>query len=1235
MQKTNANNFKLSVLALACLSVMSSFSLADTITVNNAHELGTNNELKDQNQIIKIGGSGIVGSTHEVIQIAINSTDNTITSDAISPAYLKNIRFNNSNNLKQISNINFINAKNGGFLIVDSDLNKGIELAKNNVFYGGKAKFVTMFNHAKLEDNYFVNNKGDDGYVVDYVINGVQTFSNNYLLFNNTNNKKGVFGIDARDAADNEIHTIHLKDSVFYGNKDGGNNYGLYFTGGVIHKNITHNLELSSTNYMFNGIGMDDDQNIKLNISQQDANAIWYLGGTTNIANGSIDIKGGELVLVKNGTTDSAINLTNGSNFALNGGKISGIGSIKANEINLNSGTIEVINTNLNEELKETDFTNRDENSLTFRDENIKGKLKPITNNDLLANGINLEGNIIFGGDLTYNVNVKDDFSQASSINAKAATFKKGFTLNIQNINFKPAYDANNQASANANAANAYVSIINSDGVDFKDENTFECGDYENCMYLNVKHDGKDFSTDDIYSITNRITFAELPNELRIAKVLAWQNTAQNSEQKYLAHGTFNIDEGKTFTLSGVLKNHSNLDSSKNVFGWDGKSLTKKGKGTLVLAGKNEYSGDTTVADGTLDLGSSTNKDAVIAGAVSLNKETLFNNYGSIAGKVETSGRLFENYGTIGGAVNINNGTFNNRQTGEIKGDVNIAAGSWFNNAGSVNGKVEVNGILSAFNGSKFNNTVNINSGGIFRLGGDEVQELKFTKDINFAKDSTLEIRIKDKDNYDKLSSTDGIVNIAAGAKLWLKSYGNGASGITKDWDLDQGQPFTIITAKEINGNFVRVEDSFNKDFLNVSENKGSEYQIIIKRIKKYDPNEDNDPGKSPSEIKESGNKDNNYVKYAESTNQEAVANVINGLDDNNDLKKIIDVQFGLNSPHDKSYIPNAYNALSGEIYAAIGSVIQTNHSQLREVLNTRFSTNLENAKPAANLMRHYNLTKGSDNALLWLAAFGGNNSFKQTSNLSKVSSNNNGLLFGLDRVINPNNNLFGGFVFGQESATIKMSNARNSESTVNAAHIGVYLGSQIDAIKLRGGFTFSDMSIKTKRSVDFINEQLKGRQDAKQTGLFVEGATDLNFAFTKATFTPYANLAAVKLSIDDADEEGGKSALKIASSSSTVTSFTLGSRASYELSKADIFADAAYRYTNASSKDGAHYILSDAGKQQFKVQGSNLAENSFVLGGGVNFALSKTNQIGFDAKASLGSKQKDYAANLNFAASF
>lgn len=85
------------------------------------------------------------------------------------------------------------------------------------------------------------------------------------------------------------------------------------------------------------------------------------------------------------------------------------------------------------------------------------------------------------------------------------------------------------------------------------------------------------------------------PKKLELSYKLRW-----NEVDKTKSGGNFTIAENGTFRLATALADVAGVDTATNDFKWDGKSLTKKGAGTLELAAASTYSGATTVEAGTL-----------------------------------------------------------------------------------------------------------------------------------------------------------------------------------------------------------------------------------------------------------------------------------------------------------------------------------------------------------------------------------------------------------------------------------------------------------------------------------------------------------------------------------------------------------------------------------------------------------------------------------------------------------
>jgi outer membrane autotransporter protein len=109
----------------------------------------------------------------------------------------------------------------------------------------------------------------------------------------------------------------------------------------------------------------------------------------------------------------------------------------------------------------------------------------------------------------------------------------------------------------------------------------------------------------DIYNVFN-LSLADSGKTLQLASTLVWTNTAGAS------HGTFNIAAGGTFAPGLALADRSPGPGFTAHDGWDGKSLTKTGAGTLDLTAAAAYTGTTLIQTGTLRL---TAPDAIASSA--------------------------------------------------------------------------------------------------------------------------------------------------------------------------------------------------------------------------------------------------------------------------------------------------------------------------------------------------------------------------------------------------------------------------------------------------------------------------------------------------------------------------------------------------------------------------------------------------------------------------------------------
>ncbi|MGF3907775.1 autotransporter outer membrane beta-barrel domain-containing protein [Salmonella enterica] len=248
--------------------------------------------------------------------------------------------------------------------------------------------------------------------------------------------------------------------------------------------------------------------------------------------------------------------------------------------------------------------------------------------------------------DLTTESGGNTEIGAGSTLQATTLTQKSDSTLTI-NLNSNTADPVIHAASQVSLAGTLDITgvgdVLDSDPASTDDLDTFTliasdktiAGDFEKLTVAGMDADLADFIT-----VDGRIDDTGKQYELTTA--LTWY--ADRDDAVTDAHGTFNLTNADgSFAVNTVLENVDATLDPDSATDWDGKSLIKRGAGTLILGAQNTYSGDTDVQEGALWLAeTATIGSAGSAQAVNIAANAAFGGHNAtVNGHVNNLGSLY------------------------------------------------------------------------------------------------------------------------------------------------------------------------------------------------------------------------------------------------------------------------------------------------------------------------------------------------------------------------------------------------------------------------------------------------------------------------------------------------------------------------------------------------------------------------------------------------------------------
>ncbi|HFG7811113.1 TPA: fibronectin-binding autotransporter adhesin ShdA [Salmonella enterica subsp. enterica serovar Java] len=256
---------------------------------------------------------------------------------------------------------------------------------------------------------------------------------------------------------------------------------------------------------------------------------------------------------------------------------------------------------------------------LTLSGDNSYSGTTTITDGTLIAANVNALG----GGDVdnagTLKLDAEGEFNLANVTTQSGATteLSKGTTLNVDSLTQQADSTLNidlsktNGESAITADSVSLAGALNITGIGnvtdswtpeaytytLIDSDSAITSDFDDLTIAGMNREDVDF-----LAIDGKVDEAD-NTHYDLTASLSWYADRDNATTD--AHGTFTLsDPDGSFNVAATLTDvDDTLDPGSR---WDGKSLTKEGAGTLILSGDNDYSGGTTINEGTLVAASTT-----------------------------------------------------------------------------------------------------------------------------------------------------------------------------------------------------------------------------------------------------------------------------------------------------------------------------------------------------------------------------------------------------------------------------------------------------------------------------------------------------------------------------------------------------------------------------------------------------------------------------------------------------